>query len=71
MPEGDDVDYLRRRADAAHEKRLERIETELDSLGRKLDALSIRVAVIAALISVVTFAANVIGPILAIRFLGG
>lgn len=67
----DEAWYHRRRADAAIDGRIDRLSRKVDDLDAKVDALSVRVAVIAAILSAVTVLANIVGPIIAVRILGG
>lgn len=67
----DDGSYHRRRADEGVDRRIDRLSLKVDDLDSKVDALSIRVAIIGVVIAGVTFIANIVGPIIAIKFLGG
>lgn len=71
MTDEPDAAYFRRRFDNVMDIRVSRLEHDIQELDRKLDALSVRVAVIAAIISLVTLVANIIGPVIAIRLLNG
>jgi hypothetical protein len=55
-------DYYRRRADAATDRRLDRLEA-------KVDALSNRLAWIAGGLAVLSIVANVVGPLVVERIL--
>jgi hypothetical protein len=65
-----DDQYHRRRADAAEERRINRLERKVDHLDARMDVLSTRVAIGAAVIGTVTVVANIIGPVIAERILG-
>jgi len=71
MTEERESAYNRRRADEGVERRMDRLSVKVDNLDSKVDALSIRVAVIGVVIAAVTLVANIVGPIIAVRFLNG
>jgi hypothetical protein len=59
----DDAAYHRRRADQATDRRIEGVSKKVDELDGKVDALSTRVAVIGALLGIVFFLGQIVGPI--------
>jgi len=60
-----DAIYFRRRADSAYDARLQRLEQKVDGLDTKVDILTVRMAIIAAIVSIVIIAGNIIGPVIA------
>jgi hypothetical protein len=65
-----EASYFRRRADRAYDDRLTRLEMKLDQMDTKVDLLTVRMAIMAAVVSVVIIAANIIGPVIAARVIG-
>jgi uncharacterized membrane protein len=65
----DDAMYHRRRADQATDQRIERVSRKVDELDNKVDVLSVRVAIGAAILSAVMFVGSILGPIIASGFI--
>ena len=63
--------YFRRRADAALDRHLSRMEQRLDEIDAKVDKLVLRVGIIAAGFGLVLVVTNIVGPIIAARIILG
>jgi hypothetical protein len=64
----DDAMYHRRRADEQTDMRIERVSRKVDELDNKVDVLTTRVAIGAAILSAVMFIGSILGPIIASGF---
>ena len=60
----------RRRIDILTDQRFRRLETKVDEIDRKVDALSNRLAWLAGGLAVLSIIANIVGPTLAKALLG-
>ena len=65
------ANYFRRRADAALDRHLTRMEQRLDEIDAKVDKLVLRVGIIAAGFGIVLVITNIIGPVIAARLIIG
>lgn len=66
-----DVAYFRRRADSANDERLRRLEGKVDGLDSKVDILTVRMAIVGAVVTIVIVTANIIGPVIAQQLIRG
>jgi hypothetical protein len=62
--------YTRRRIDTLTDQRFVRIETKVDEIDRKVDALSNRLAWLAGGLAVLSVLVNIIGPIIVRDIIG-
>lgn len=65
------VSYERRRMDALLDNQIVDLKRQVNELDHKVDTLNIRLAWLAGGLALVTFVANIIGPIIAVRLAGG
>ncbi len=63
-------DYERRRIDHMRDGQIQDLKSKVDELDRKVDSLNVRLAWLAGGLAIVTFLANIVGPIIALRLLG-